>query len=542
MPAEIALLPVPANVAQISFRGLSSFLPAPWLTQAILSSGTNDSLELIVECRIAADLFNIFHRDNIQYKTSAIKHLEDFANWAWGVHQGRVPSMAFTLNPDDRKISSYKRNRILQCVMGDENTSPQPLQVIPMPKGIPPDFSSPTIAILLQLANGISCQTKEAQAMNSFISRQLEHNIEKEEKKKDRLKKLHPSVMKFLLFASVENANIVPTDINEGCKCFINAESEGLADQELNIQFQTRNLPDVAFSMGFTQALYGGRFRWADQSTPSEFSPFLMYEVEPIQAAEQQNRHFVLHIILTQGKGRTLDEIKSSSKQIVKAPTTYLEMLSQLKFFAGACDLFFGEHSTATTSINTLIIFVKKYKQTFRANEIQEEFVSQFLFAVDKRMQMWFESIVNALVRADVDESPLNLFYLVKSVRYGNFTQWSPPTFLNHKDAKKRKQLLPKITEDGSKKPKGSKVIMNPSPSLELKLLPGKTWISNFANKSEGHPWWDKQNQVKMCACWHISGHCFNDCHNAKSHVTKEEITSDKLSAFKEYLRKCRLN
>jgi hypothetical protein len=58
-----------------------------------------------------------------------------------------------------------------------------------------------------------------------------------------------------------------------------------------------------------------------------------MFEAEPIQAAEQQNRHFILHLIQTQGKGRTIDEIKASSKQVVKAPTTYIELIQQLEFF-----------------------------------------------------------------------------------------------------------------------------------------------------------------------------------------------------------------
>jgi hypothetical protein len=166
-------------------------------------------------------------------------------------------------------------------------------------------------------------------------------------------------VLKLLLFASAEDTTTVPTKVTNACKRFINSKSKGLADQELNIQLQTRNLHDVAFSTGFTKALYGGRFQWSDQSTPRNFSPFLVYEVEPIHAAEQQNCHFVLHIVLTQGKGQTLDKIKSSNKQIVKAPTTYLEMMAQLKYFAGTCNIFFGEYSAATTCINALITITK---------------------------------------------------------------------------------------------------------------------------------------------------------------------------------------
>jgi hypothetical protein len=121
--------------------------------------------------------------------------------------------------------------------------------------------------------------------MNKILTRQLDHTIEKDAKKKDRLKKFHPSVLKLIIFASAEVTNTVPTNVTDACERFINSETEGLADLELNAQFKNQNLPDVAFSVGFTQALYNGRFQWSDPSTPSNFSPFSMLKVEPIQAA-----------------------------------------------------------------------------------------------------------------------------------------------------------------------------------------------------------------------------------------------------------------
>jgi hypothetical protein len=201
-----------------------------------------------------------------------------------------------------------------------------------------------------------------------------------------------------------------------------------------------------------------------------------------------------------------LDKIKSSNKQIVKAPTTYLEKMAQLKYFAGACNIFFGEYSAATTSINALITVTQKFKQTFKANKIDNEFVSQFLFAVDKRMQMWFKSIASANDCADVDDSPLNFSSLVDSVRYGNFHQRLPPTFSGNDEGKKRQKLPSSNLEHDPKKPKTNTAIVNKHPSPELKLLPGEIWVSNFANKHEGRPWWNVDQQVRMCACWHILG------------------------------------
>ena len=90
--------------------------------------------------------------------------------------------------------------------------------------------------------------------MNKLITHQLDHNIEKDEKKKNRLKKLHPSVFKLILFASAEDPSTVPIDVTDSCKRFINSESKRLADLELNTQFKDLNLHDVAFSVDFTQA------------------------------------------------------------------------------------------------------------------------------------------------------------------------------------------------------------------------------------------------------------------------------------------------
>jgi hypothetical protein len=72
-------------------------------------------------------------------------------------------------------------------MLGAQLTTPPQLttlKTLPVGLGPPPSFSNPTDAILLQLANGISRQNKEAQAINVLMSRQLDHNIKKDDKKK----------------------------------------------------------------------------------------------------------------------------------------------------------------------------------------------------------------------------------------------------------------------------------------------------------------------------------------------------------------------
>jgi hypothetical protein len=72
--------------------------------------------------------------------------------------------MSFTLDPDDEEISFFKSSCLNQCIIGGSSTQ------APLPAGIPPIFSNPTNAILLQLANGISCQNNKAQAMNDLLT------------------------------------------------------------------------------------------------------------------------------------------------------------------------------------------------------------------------------------------------------------------------------------------------------------------------------------------------------------------------------------
>jgi len=163
----------------------------------------------------------------------------------------------------------------------------------------------------------------------------------------------------------------------------------------------------------------------------------------------------------------------------------------------------------------------------------------KFVFAVDKQMQMLFESISQANVRSDVGNSTLNFSGLVDSMRYGNFAQSLPPNFSKTDDSKKR-QSNSKSNSNGSKKQKddSKRSVTSPSPIQEFKLLPGKTWVSNFVGKREGQVKWDENTW--MCTRWFILGRCFLDCHNCASHVAS--VTNKKHNAFSEFLKKCRSN
>ena len=539
-----------------TYLGCATFLPAPWLVDSILAARSNDPWELILASSASATAFDLTHDSDLTYLTSAKSHLEDFVQWAWGVKLQKVPRIDYHLDPMDSALEAFQRERQNKCI-----SLPPPMGIFgnppALPPGPPPMFISPGTApttneaVLQQLAASISRQSDEAKTQNELLTRQLEHNLDKEEKKKDRFKKLHSSTKQLILFASANDADDAPSEVSESCKRFINAETVGIAEQELNLQFKNLGLQDAAFSPGLTQALYSGKFAWADKSTPSNFSPFSFFEVEPLAFAEQQNRHLILHLVETQGKGKTLDEIKASNKQEVKAPTTYLEMVHQLSFFAGACSIFFGEHSIPCQAITALVALVERNRHILKAREADKKFMSQFLFAVDTRFQLWLDECMTLPCRAQVDDSMLNFSQLVESIRFGTFFIQLPSTFIaasntesksgnGGKNTNKRPEDKKDDDEATNKKKKRKPTkVDNPSQPEACKLQTGETWATHFANKGFNDRV-DWNGDCKMCPRWFIRGFCFADCTNKDSHVKAEDIPSDKLTAFHQFMRTCR--
>jgi hypothetical protein len=84
---------------------------------------------------------------------------------------------------------------------------------------------------------------------------------------------------------------------------------------------------------------------WANSDTPSNHSLFSFAEVKPIRAAEQKTPHLTLQLILTQGRGMSVKEIKALNKQEVHPSMNFHELQEQLLMFTVATDILFGKLS-----------------------------------------------------------------------------------------------------------------------------------------------------------------------------------------------------
>ncbi len=266
------------------------------------------------------------HNNGEEYTTTAADHSGDFILWERGVKAGQVLATRLTMEPKNTGLKPFKIKRFQSCIT-------QPCSNIP--DGLPPcPAGDQTNAAVLGLLNATVAPQVDGQEMqNNILIKQLNHMIEKDVSTKSRVKNLHESSIKMLLFASAMDNKSVPIDLTESCKLFINSQTVALAKQVLNFQFKNRGMTEVSFLMGYTANMYLGALLWSSGDTPSNHSPFSFTKSEPLRMEEHKIRHLMLQLILTQGKGMTVDEIKASNKQEEHTPMNFHNMAEQLKMF-----------------------------------------------------------------------------------------------------------------------------------------------------------------------------------------------------------------
>ena len=77
---EVAEVEVP-DENFLTYPGSASFLPAPWLADAVIAANSSDPFVLIMVVNAAATVFDLKHKDDENYITSTADHTGDFILW-----------------------------------------------------------------------------------------------------------------------------------------------------------------------------------------------------------------------------------------------------------------------------------------------------------------------------------------------------------------------------------------------------------------------------------------------------------------------------
>jgi hypothetical protein len=279
-----------------------------------------------------------------------------------------------------------------------------------------------------------------------------------------------------------------------------------LAEQELNNQFKTHGWNKVSFLPGYIANVYSGSSTWPSSDTPSNHSLFSFAKVEPIRAAEQKTRHLTLQLILTQGRGMSVKEIKASNKQEVHPPMSFHELQEQLLMFTATTDIIFGELSFGSQCLKALSNMMIRHKSIFKAKErLDEEFPAKFLLGVNTRFQIWLNDCKSAKNRDEVDDSIINFQPLVNQVIFGSFHMILPPTFsmkspndttVTGPGGGGKCREADKDKHGNKKKGKGNDeahlLVKNVFPRGKICMLTNETWAGNFAGKNANQRCWAK--------------------------------------------------
>ena len=182
------------------------------------------------------------------------------------------------------------------------------------------------------------------------------------------------------------------------------------------------------------------------------------------------------------------------------------------------------------------------------------------MLAVDRRIQRCFGMCQRATVsRSQVEDRVLQFDSLMEDILNGQYIMTLPTTIkkvqgnqhkVNHEDTAGNgggkgdpgDKSGPGLDKRGKKRVSnqglaGSHVI-NDQQCNEFKLTVGEKWNDFKAKCTKSCPDWN--NQVKMCARWHIKGDCFDTCQHAISHVSCSKVPPKQKKDFLTFMGECR--
>ena len=82
---EVAEVEAPEENGIVTYPGSASFLPAPWLADAVVSANSSNPFLMITAVNAAATAFDLEHKEDKNYTASVADQAGKFILWAWGI-------------------------------------------------------------------------------------------------------------------------------------------------------------------------------------------------------------------------------------------------------------------------------------------------------------------------------------------------------------------------------------------------------------------------------------------------------------------------
>jgi hypothetical protein len=324
---------------------------APFLCTAIFNEKTSDPLELIILAQEAAMEFNACHQGMAGFvNASALDHVAAFTNWALAIHLGQLKEARFTMDPNNDKLQVSSDFSHAKCIL-------PPLGTIGDP-GATGTSGHLEHEVFKSLGEGLTRMGEAADEANLLKHKEIKLQGDKDDKKKDRIKDMHPSISNIILIASAVNHDI-QGKYAESFKAFYNSKNCGFADIKLHHQFDAKGFHNVEFAEGTVLAFWSGHLKRSNLTAPSNCTPFAFQELQPANMNQKSRSLICTMINQMGGLAQNAEEIKTKAMQDMAAPGDYTKMIFQLQVFVALIKILFGEESIAASKLKKLIRLIK---------------------------------------------------------------------------------------------------------------------------------------------------------------------------------------
>ncbi len=332
------------------------------------------------------------------------------------------------MDPDNNKLQAFSDFRHAKCILPPLGTMGAPGAT-----GTPGHLEH---KVFKSLNEGLKRMGEAADEAKLLKHKEIKLQGDKEDKKKDRIKDMHPSISNMILMASVVDHNIQGKYV-ESFKAFYNSKNHRHADMELHHQFNANGFNNLVCAEGTVLVLWLDLLKRSNPNAPSNCTPFAFQELQPANM-NQKSRSLIFTMINQKGGiAQSTEEIMMKAKQDVAAPADYTEMIFQLQAFAALIKILFGEESITTSKLKKLIRLIEVNSIFYKGRVALDDFFpSKVVWSVCTRFQLFLDNCTHTEEREDIDDSLINFLVDHRDIILDRFGATLPPCFKELKNNK----------------------------------------------------------------------------------------------------------
>lgn len=430
----------------------------------------------------------------------------------WLAKQLEMPPLIFRPPEDDIDVFNWSKFRHAECIEKDPNHH----SAIYGPR-----IAQPAATVIQQPPQ------QNIDIQNSL--NQLAKLAPGSDKKKG-FEKLHPSTQNMILQASSSNGQTIAASPCTECSDFYKSSSHG----EAKLTFLKSMLHNwncnVSVTSGVIINLFNGNFSREYEEAPSNFSPF-SFPKRPFMSGSSDKESLSLQLKELLGDGLSKEDIKGALSQDLVIPRQVEYMKHNIKNTIGASCIFFSNKSILSQNLAAVAEHVERNLNIYEAAQYQNKyFCTEFLYALDTRIQLWLLHCEAACDREEVNDNLIDFSDDMNKVLLRNFSYMLPQSLKSKFEDNSSEETIPSPNPPKKRRKSSfddkeeSRMVSNNS-TLECWIIPEDKYNSKVRHNASAIRKRPKLNGKFMCHRWHSKGYCFVDCNNKDSHIPSDSIS-----------------